>query len=118
MDDKFFKVRKKGKTTMSKKPTEPTKAEQIEALEAQIQKLQGQPDNLSQLVERGIELTEKLAEAKEWYKERDDIVDALLESGERQFEHNGVVLTLVDKFATKNKQWKSVASNRFVIEIT
>jgi hypothetical protein len=96
-----------------------SKADRIAELEQQVAELKASTNaDIDELVQRGIELTIRLEQAKEWYKERDEIVDQLLECGETQFEQEGVILTLVDNFATTNKAWKSVPLNRFCLEIT
>jgi hypothetical protein len=95
------------------------KMAEIAEKNAELEALKAEEGNeLDQLVSRGIELTAMLEEAKAAYKERDEIIELLLETGETQFEKDGVMLTLVDNFATTNKAWKSVPLNRFCLEIT
>jgi hypothetical protein len=110
----------------SKKPArrhKPKKAdakdERIAELEAELRQLKGEKEfDLEETVARGIELSLLLTEAKEWYKERDEIIEKLLSTGQHQFEYDGTILTLEDHFATGNKRWKSVPCNRYEIEIT
>lgn len=92
------------------------RAKQIDAVKEEIASYESDEAGRD-LIARGIELTTLLAEAKAWYRERDEIIDQLVEMG-TQFEHDGVILTLVDQFADKNKTWKSVAANRYVLEIS
>jgi hypothetical protein len=89
------------------------KKAEIEALEAMAK-----GEDMSSLVARAIEITSELEQAKELYKERDEIIEHLLETGETQFEYDDTTLTLVDMFAEKNKQWKSVPFTRFTMEVT
>ena len=92
------------------------RAKQLDAMKEEIRKYEVDEAGRD-LVARGIELAMLLEGAKEWYRERDEIIDQLIEMG-TQFEHDGVILTLVDNFADRNKTWKSVAANRYSIEIT
>lgn len=124
-------VKKSKKPTTAKKKTAPKKSSdksRIAELEAQLAEKEAElaklktkeQDNhvsIDDLVARGIELTLQLNEVKEWYKERDEIVEQLLETGETSFEHEGTTLVLEDNFATKNKQWKSVPFSQYELQI-
>jgi hypothetical protein len=116
-----FPIRK----TRKKKATEP-KTEVVSKLiaqkEAELEELKKAAENanckIANLVARGIEISQYLEHAKDLYREQDEIIEQLLETGETQFEHKDGVLTLVDLFTEKNRQWKSVPFNRFTIEVT
>jgi 5-bromo-4-chloroindolyl phosphate hydrolysis protein len=109
-----FPVRKtrKKEGKANKKLLEEARAK-VKALEALV----GEED-VSDIVGRAIEISQILEDVKELYKEQDEIIEQLLETGETQFEHEDGILTLVDMFTEKNKQWKSVPFSRFVIEVT
>ena len=119
-----FPVKGRKSTKKPVKRHKPKKAvdakdQRIAELEAELRQLKGEKEfDLQETVERGIELSLLLSEAKEWYKERDEIIEKLLSTGKHQFEHEGTILTLEDSFATGNKRWKSVPCNRYEIEIT
>jgi nucleoid-associated protein YgaU len=69
-------------------------------------------------VDKAVELLVNLEQAKAWYGELDEIIDDMIESGQDTFESSdGVVVTLVDNFATKNKRWKQAAFKRFDLQL-
>jgi hypothetical protein len=73
---------------------------------------------LRKMVRRAIAIEMHLQDIKELYRERDDLIEFLLESGSTSFKDDGVVLTLIDTFADKNKAWKSTPFSRFTLQIT
>jgi septum formation inhibitor-activating ATPase MinD len=58
-------------------------------------------------------LTEKLEAAKELYREKDKLVDEILELGLDKVELEDFTMTVVDCFAGKNKKFKPAAFSRF-----
>lgn len=69
-------------------------------------------------IDKAVELLVNLEQAKAWYGELDEIIDDMIESGQDTFESSdGVVVTLVDNFATKNKCWKPAPFKRFDLQL-
>ena len=95
-----------------------TKAEKIAEMQAEIERLKNEPDALEKDVAHAIALTIQIDANRELYKKREEILDRLLDSGLKQFEHNGSILTLVDNFAKKNIKWKQTCFNQYSIELT
>jgi hypothetical protein len=108
------------KKTRSKKAKTEAMNELIAEKEAELLKLKeaAAGGNITDIVGRAIEISSILEEVKELYKEQDEIIEQLLETGKTQFKHEDGILTLVDSFTEKNKRWKSVPFSRFVVEVT
>ena len=65
------------------------------------------------LIKRAKKVTEKLEAAKELYREKDKLVDEILELGLESVELEDFTMTVVDCFAGKNKKFKPAAFSRF-----
>lgn len=106
-----FTVRK------SRKPAKKeSNADRIARLRAELAEAeaQEQASNICDVVDRVGELTMIIDAAKDAYRELDDLVEVLLDSGETQFETStGERIELTDNFDGKNKAWKSVAFQRY-----
>jgi hypothetical protein len=107
-----FTVRKsRKKTTKKESNTDRIARLKAELAEAEAEK---QASSICDVVERVAELTVIINAAKDAYRELDDLVEVLIESGETQFEtSHGERIELVDNFDGKNKAWKSVAFQRY-----
>ena len=69
-------------------------------------------------IDKAVELLINIEQAKAWYAPLDEIIDEMIESGQDTFESSdGVVVTLVDNFATKNKRWKQAPFKRFDLQL-
>jgi hypothetical protein len=98
-----------------RKKTEST-SDRIARLKAELAEAeaQEQASSICDVVERVAELTVIIDAAKDAYRELDDLVEVLIESGSTEFEtSDGARIELVDNFDGKNKQWKSVAFQRY-----
>lgn len=118
-----FTVRKSRKSKSRSIP--PAKTETREERKLRLQQelaaieAEEQASSLCHVVDRVAELTRITEAAKDAYRELDDLVDQLLESGETSFEtSDGQSVVLVDNFSDKNKAWKSVAFQRFSVKLT
>ena len=118
-----FTVRKSRKSKTRSIP--PAKTETREQRKLRLQQelaaieAEEQASNICHVVDRVAELTVITEAAKDAYRELDDLVDQLLESGETSFEtSDGQNIVLVDNFSEKNKAWKSVAFQRFSVKLT
>lgn len=118
-----FTVRKSRKSKSRSIP--PAKTETREQRKLRLQQelaaieAEEQASDISHIVDRVAELTRKIEETKPAYRELDDLVDQLLESGETLFEtSDGQNIVLVDNFSEKNKNWKNVAFPRFSVKLT
>lgn len=65
------------------------------------------------LIKRAKKVSDKLEAAKELYKEKDKLVDEILELGLEKVELKDFTMTVVDCFAGKNKKFKPAAFSRF-----
>ena len=113
-----FTVRKSRKS--KDKPIPAPKKETLSQRKLRLQQelaeieAEEQASNICHVVERVAELTVIIDAAKDAYRELDDLVEVLLESGETQFETStGERIELTDNFDGKNKAWKSVAFQRY-----
>ena len=70
------------------------------------------------LIKRAKRLTEKLEAAKQLYKDKDKVVDEILELGLDKIEFEDFTMTVVDCFAGKNKKFKPAAFSRFDLAFT
>jgi hypothetical protein len=115
-----FKVRSRSNKPKKPKPPEKiTVAQRRAELLAELEALDEGDQSIKELTDRGLELIRHIAAVKDLYKELDEITEALVGTGETEFESTeGIILTLVDNFADKNKQWKSVPFKRFTLELT
>jgi len=118
-----FTVRKSRKSKSRSIPTPKTETREQRKLRLQQElaaiEAEEQASNICHVVDRVAELTVITEAAKDAYRELDDLVDQLLESGETSFEtSDGQNIVLVDNFSEKNKAWKSVAFQRFSVKLT
>jgi len=118
-----FTVRKSRKSKSRSIPTPKTETREQRKLRLQQElaaiEAEEQASNICHVVDRVAELTVITEAAKDAYRELDDLVDQLLESGETSFEtSDGQNIVLVDNFGEKNKAWKSVAFQRFSVKLT
>lgn len=65
------------------------------------------------LIKRAKKVHEKLEAAKELYREKDKLVDEILELNLDKVELDDFTMTVVDCFAGKNKKFKPAAFSRF-----
>ena len=117
--DPFKKVRKtnrKSKDDPIPSPKKETLSQRKLRLQQELAEIenQEQASNICNVIERVAELTVIINAAKDAYRELDDLVEELVESGETSFEtSDGTRIELVDNFDGKNKAWKSVAFQRY-----
>lgn len=72
---------------------------------------------VSDLINRAAEIEDFLLQVKPLYRERDDIIAALVEMGVFQAQHNGFLMNIVDNFLEKNTQFRIARFARFEMKI-
>lgn len=113
---------RKSRRTSAKKEREEKKLRLQQALaeieEAEMNEAANKNNKIHDTIERIAELTLIIESAKSAYRELDDLVEGLLDYGETTFKTSaGETIELIDNFADKNKNWKSVPFNRFSVKI-
>lgn len=68
---------------------------------------------LKKVIERLIEVEKQLSEIKTLYKERQDLIQKLLDTGRDTFETKKHVVILADSFENGSTAFKTVSFNRF-----